>query len=187
MHMLTRLTPLLLAVSLFGAAPDTEKLEALKTGDAAAAALLKNLGGNLKKHMKAGGPSDALAFCSTQAISLTQDTDSALGEKVSVKRITLKPRNPGNGAVGTDKAVLEALHTLHQNGVDLPPHLLKPTAEGYRYYKPLVINNPVCLKCHGSDVNPALKTQIDKSYGSDMAIGYKMGDLRGAIVVDIKK
>lgn len=178
------LTLLLLTTSLLWG--DAQQAEAVKTGDAAAAALLKTLGGNLKKHLEAGGPSDALTFCSTQAITLAHDTDKALGENVSVKRITLQPRNLGNAAEGTDKAVLEALQALNRNGVELPSYLIKKSEDGYRYYKPLVIDKPVCLKCHGTEVDPALKTQIDKTYGDDRAMGYRMGDLRGAIVVDIK-
>jgi hypothetical protein len=159
----------------------------VKTGNAASQLLLKTLGGNLKKHMKAGGPADALQFCSTKAAELTAKVDNQLGKNVSVKRVTLKPRNPANEATGDEKAVLEALETLHANHVRLPRHLVEKTQSGYKYYKPLLINKPVCLKCHGSNIDPALKAKIDKTYPTDKATGYKMGDLRGAIVVTIKQ
>ncbi|NPA30182.1 MAG: DUF3365 domain-containing protein [Epsilonproteobacteria bacterium] len=161
--------------------------KAVKIGNKASKKLLKTLGGNLKKHMKAGGPADALAFCAANAADLTAKVDRELGKKVTIKRITLKPRNPANEAKGEEKAILKALETLNYNGVKLPKHLVQKTASGYRYYKPLVIKKQVCLKCHGPNIAPKLKAVIDKHYPTDKARGYKMGDLRGAIVVDIQK
>ena len=103
------------------------------------------------------------------------------------KSITLKPRNPANEAHGDERKVLEALQTLNEAHVKLPAHLVQKTEQGYRYYKPLLINKKVCLKCHGTDIAPKLKAELDKKYPTDKARGYKMGDLRGAIVVDIKQ
>jgi hypothetical protein len=183
----------LLCVSALIAAPGEKQKQdpaiqnAYKTGDETAKTLLKTLGGNLKKHIKTGGPADALTFCSTQAIPLTQAVNGKLPKGVGVKRITLKTRNPGNAAEGKDKAVLQALQMLNKNDVRLPGRLLRDNGDSYTYYKPLVINKPVCLKCHGTQIDPKLKAQINKVYGSDTATGYKMGDLRGAVVVTIKK
>ncbi|WP_353662566.1 DUF3365 domain-containing protein [Hydrogenimonas sp. SS33] len=159
----------------------------VETGNAASRLLLKTLGGNLKKHMKKGGPAEAFGFCSTHAADLTAEVDNRLGKRVSIKRVTLKPRNPANEAAGDEKAVLEALETLDKNHVRLPRHLIEKTPGGYKYYKPLVINKKVCLKCHGTHIDPALKAKIDKTYPTDKATGYKMGDLRGAVVVTIKQ
>ena len=161
--------------------------QVVKIGNETSQLLLKTLGGNLKKHMKAGGPADALKFCSGHARELTDEVNGKLQPGVSVKRITLKPRNPLNEAKGDEREVLQALETLNRNGVRLPRHLVQKTAEGYKFYKPLKIGKKVCLKCHGTDIDPKLDEQIRKSYRMDKARGYKMGDLRGAIVVEIKK
>ena len=161
--------------------------EVVKVGNHASQLLLKTLGGNLKKHMKKGGPADALSFCSMNAADLTAKVDRELGDKVSIKRVTLKPRNPANEATGDEKEVLQALDILNRNHVRLPRHLIEKTEEGYKYYKPLRITKKVCLKCHGTDIDPKLKAEIAKRYPTDKATGYKMGDLRGAIVVTIKK
>ncbi|BBG65772.1 cytochrome c family protein [Hydrogenimonas sp.] len=164
-----------------------EMSRVVETGKEASRLLLKTLGGNMKKHMKAGGAKEALSFCSMNAASLTAEVDEKLGKDVSVKRITLKPRNPANLAEGDEKEVLEALEILKRNGVQLPKYLLQKRAGGYKFYKPLVINKKVCLKCHGSNIDPNLEAQIRKTYPTDKATGYKMGDLRGAIVVTIEK
>ena len=157
----------------------------VRIGNEASKKLLKTLGGNLKKRMKAGGPTEAFAFCSAHARELTEKVNTQLPSGIKVKRITLKPRNPLNDAKGDERAILEALDTLNRNGVRLPSHLVQKTADGYRFYKPLKIGKKVCLKCHGTHIDPKLDEQIGKTYKMDKARGYKMGDLRGAIVVDI--
>jgi hypothetical protein len=159
----------------------------VSTGNAAAKLLMQTLGGNLKKHLKHGGPAEALEFCAMHASELTAKVDNELGKKVSIKRITLKPRNPANEAQGDERAVLEALEKLHKADVRLPRHLIEKTKTGYKYYKPLIINKKLCLVCHGEHINPALEAKIKKIYPTDKATGYKMGDLRGAIVVEIGK
>ncbi|WOE68782.1 DUF3365 domain-containing protein [Hydrogenimonas thermophila] len=166
---------------------DGEISQVVKTGQNATKLLLKTLGGNMKKHMKSGGPADALNFCALNASKLTAKVDEKLGKNVSVKRITLKPRNPANEAEKDERRVLEALQTLHETGVRLPRHLIQKTDDGYKFYKPLKIAKKVCLKCHGTNIDPKLEKTIAKFYPTDKATGYKMGDLRGAIVVTIKK
>jgi len=159
------------------------------TGQKASAELLKTLGGNLQKHLKSGGPMEAFGFCSDQAFALTEAVDKSMGADVSVKRISLKYRNPANAPEADEKAVLESLETLKKNGVVLPSELVESAGNGtYKYYKPLLINKEACLKCHGDiDKNPALAKAIKERYPADKAVGYKMNDLRGAIVVTVKK
>ena len=158
-------------------------------GEKASAELLKTLGGNLQKHMKAGGPMDALNFCSGNAYTLTEQVSKEMGADVSVKRVSLKYRNPVNAPQPDEKAVLESLQTLQTNGVVLPKDLVESVGNGtYKYYKPLLINKEACLKCHGDiGKDSALAKAIAERYPEDKATGYKMNDLRGVIVVTVKK
>ena len=41
----------------------------------------------------------------------------------------------------------------------------------------------VCLTCHGNDIDPELKAQIDAFYPEDRATGFKLGALRGAFTI----
>jgi hypothetical protein len=41
----------------------------------------------------------------------------------------------------------------------------------------------VCLTCHGQDVDPKLKAEIDRMYPNDQAIGFEEGDIRGAVSI----
>jgi hypothetical protein len=40
-----------------------------------------------------------------------------------------------------------------------------------------------CLKCHGTDIDPAVAAKLDALYPKDMARGYKAGDVRGAFTL----
>lgn len=162
----------------------------IETGKKSSMLLLKTLGGNLKRHMKAGGPMEAAEFCATNAYPLTDKVSNDLGRDVTVKRISLKYRNPANKpASKTETAVLESFQALQDQNVMLPEYLVERVSfDTYKYYKPLNINKGVCLKCHGNiSNNPELANYIGKNYPEDKATGYKMGDLRGAIVVTVKK
>lgn len=161
----------------------------IKTGQEVSKTLLQTLGKNLKKHMKAGGPIAAAEFCTTKAYALTESVDTKYGKDVAVKRISLKERNPANMPQGEEKIILESLDNLQKNGVTLPPYLVeRVNKETYKFYKPLLINKQVCLKCHGNiSENQKLSQYLSKTYPHDRATGYSMGDLRGVIVVTIKK
>jgi len=167
-----------------------EEIDAVKTvGQKASSELLKTLGGNLQAHLKAGGAMDAFHFCSDQAYPLTESVDKELGAEVAVKRVSLKYRNPANAPQKDEKAILEALETLKANNAVLPAEIVEVVGDGtYKYYKPLLINKEACLKCHGDiDKTPPLADAIRKRYPEDTATGYKMNDIRGAIVVTVKK
>jgi len=160
----------------------------IKTGKQSSKLLLKTLGSNMKKNMKAGGPMKALDFCSQEAYNLTEKVNKQLQKGVTIKRISMKYRNPSNKPEADETAVLEALAKLKSANVILPKKIVqKVSADTYKYYKPLVINKKVCLKCHGDIQNKKLQDEIAKKYPTDKATHYKMGDLRGAIVVTIKK
>ncbi len=161
----------------------------VKTGNEVSMNLLKALGKNLKEHMQKEGPVAAAKFCNEQAFLLTEFTDKKAGEDVTVKRISLKDRNPANRPEGSEKIVMDALQTLQDNNVILPKFLVERVNKNtMKYYKPLNINKGVCLKCHGNiSKNPKLSKFMKDHYPDDKATNYKMGDLRGAVVVTVKK
>jgi len=162
---------------------------AVKTGQEVSTTLLKTLGKNLKGHMKKGGPIAAAKFCNSEAYALTLKVDQKFGKDISVKRISSKTRNSANEAVGNEKQILSSLEGLSEAGVVLPPYVVeRVTVDTYKFYKPLMINKQVCLKCHGNvNKNPKLANFLHEAYPNDKATGYNMGDLRGLIVVTIKK
>jgi hypothetical protein len=51
----------------------------------------------------------------------------------------------------------------------------------------LLIAGPVCLNCHGptEQLGTDVKAVLETFYPNDRAIGYRLGDLRGAVSVKI--
>lgn len=156
-------------------------------GQQASMKLIKTLGSELKRTIKKEGLSKSVEFCATKAMPMTEQVNSELGDKLSIKRISLKPRNPVNIPAEDEKRILEALSILNQEGVKVTPVVKQIDETTFKYIKPLKINKPICLKCHGSAINPQVASTIKKLYPNDSATGYHMNDLRGAIVVTIKK
>lgn len=190
MHLFPSLLLISLSTVLLLGAPQNKQDKALNaviaTGQYSAKLLLKTLGSNMKKKMKAGGLMKALDFCSQEAYNLTEDVNQKLPNGIQVKRISLKYRNPANKPETDEEVVLEALQKLKSAHVMMPKQLVqKVNATTFKYYKPLLINKKVCLKCHGNIKDTDLKRAIAQRYPIDKATHYKMGDLRGAVVVTI--
>lgn len=171
-----------IATILYGNTYDNTVLA--ERGEKAASALIQNLGSELKAKMLTAGPVEAVKFCSNNALSLTEQT--GIKEGVKIKRVTLNERNPVNAPSSQERTLLEEWTAKVQKGENIQPRLVQNKKDEYTYYKPLIINNDVCLKCHGTldEQSPLAKT-IKETYPNDRATGYKMGDLRGMIAVTI--
>jgi len=176
---------------LIAAVPNKQNRElknVVKMGQKSSKMLLKTLGSNMKKNLKAGGALQALDFCSNEAYNLTETVNQRLPRGVRVKRVSIKFRNPANAPQADEAKVLKIFQSMKDNNIVLPNHLVeKVDAKVYKFYKPLLINKKVCLKCHGDVKDTDLKRAIADRYPIDKAKHYKMGDLRGAIVVTIDK
>lgn len=176
--------PLTLASTLLIASPSSEEQIALK-GNQISSALLQKLGGELKNQMQTTGAMGALNFCSQNALTLTEQV--AKESKTSIKRISINYRNPVNKANTEETTLLQEWEKLVKNGQPLPSHKVVTVSENtVMFYKPIVINNEACLKCHGN-VEGDLAKAIKAAYPEDKAIGYKMGDLRGMIAIEMAR
>ena len=160
----------------------------MKIGKESAKILFKTLEPQLKKKIKKDGFAKAGEFCANEAQKITLEVNEKLKKGVSVKRISLKSRNSLNAPSASEENILKVFDLLNSSNVKLKP-LVQEEANSYKFYKPLVIKKGVCLKCHGNDntIDKDAKTFFAKKYPNDKATGYKMGDVRGAIVVEIDK
>ena len=166
----------------------SELKEVKKTAKSAIMKVGGTLKKNLQKEMKAKGAVGAAKFCSLSAVPLAKKVSMTLPEGVSVKRITSKARNMDNKANDEEMAILNELELAKSNG-NMPKMVVKKISSNhYQVYKPIVMGG-VCLLCHGtSSVRDAgAYKEILKHYPKDMAVDYKMGDLRGAFLVNITK
>ncbi len=181
--------PILLvaSASLLNAATNKEIKQEAKS------AIMK-MGGALKSHMKqnmkAGGPEQAAGFCLQEASAIAKEVNASYPKGVSVKRVSLKYRNPANKPTADEAEVLEQIQSDVDAHKAVPKMIVKELAKNsYKVYKPVFINKGVCLTCHGDAQtrdSEAYK-RIAAKYPHDKAVGYKKGDFRGAFVVTIVK
>lgn len=149
---------------------------------------VKQLGGHLKKEMKANGPVAAIKVCKDVAPKIAQKLSLENGWKVT--RVTSKPRNALLGTADLwEQKTLTEFETRASKGESYASmaksEVVEESGKSYfRYMKPLAVK-PVCLNCHGNDeqINDMVKAELDKAYPYDLARGYKTGDLRGAVSI----
>ena len=140
------------------------------------------LGKNLINAIQTSGPEGALAFCNLEAYPLTDSMATHLG--VHIKRVTDKPRNPGNLANKDEmKYITTAKESLSQ-GEEIKPIIQRGEGQLKGYYP--ILTNQMCLQCHGKpdkDITPATLGKIKELYPEDKATGYSENELRGIWVV----
>ena len=158
---------------------DSTQAALLAFADAAKQALGKNLMQALEK----GGPTYAVDFCNTRAIPLTDSVANFHG--LAIKRVSNKPRNPGNAASLAETQIMEILETRHTSGSDWTPMFTE--ADGLQKAFVPITTNAMCLKCHGTpnkEIAPETWAAIQFRYPGDQATGYAENQLRGLFVVE---
>jgi len=142
---------------------------------------LKELKSNLKTQIKTNGFPKALKYCAHNAYSIVYNISKKY-PNATIKRVTLKPRNPLDKADKNDEIVLN----MFEKNKNLKEIVLKKENKTL-IYKPIYISKQVCLKCHGENIDSKIKSEIHTYYPNDKATGYKLGDLRGAFKIEISK
>ncbi|MCK5696690.1 MAG: DUF3365 domain-containing protein [Gammaproteobacteria bacterium] len=145
----------------------------------------KTLKGELKAGMKKGGPVNAIQVCNEKALQIGTTVSEENGVKLS--RTSLKLRNQDNTPKAWEKTVLEQFNERHSKGESAKKMEFSEIVEvdgqkQYRYMKAMGVSK-TCLNCHGSGLLPAVQEKITSLYPEDKAVGYDVGDIRGAIVL----
>lgn len=149
--------------------------------------LMQSVRGVLIEMVKDGKFAEAADACSTTAQEMTRNYAESHG--IKVYRVSLKSRNPLNRP---DKLEKRQLKNFDKQAAEnaLAKEYYEVVKSGNKrellYMKPLVTQE-MCLKCHGgeSQIPADVKKILLANYPKDKAIGYKTGDVRGAIVVRI--
>jgi len=167
--------------------PDLETA-ALERGRAIAGQAFALLSTNLARALAEGGLTNALPYCSARAYPLTEQV--AATNRVRLRRLTHKPRNPTNAPAAGELAVLRGFQLALGRG-ETPAPVVRATASNtVVFYSPIVITNPLCLQCHGvpgRDLPPATLALLQTLYPQDQATGFQLGDLRGAWRVEFDR
>ena len=150
---------------------------------------IKALAGNLKKElsssMQSGGPVAAVQTCNIKAPQITE----ALNDSLTIKRTSLKLRNPNNAPDAWEKKILTAFQQKLAGGtpVEQLVHSEKiKTSSGTQLRMMRAIpTQGFCLSCHGDKqtMSKELAETLKQFYPHDLATGYQAGQIRGAFSV----
>ena len=148
---------------------------------------LQQLQSELQREL-ASGPAEAATICRDIAPLLASQLSRRNGWQVT--RVGTRVRNPLLGLPDAwERQVLNEFAARQQQGEDLATltHGEVVEFEGrleYRYMKAIGVQ-PACVTCHGSaaQIPQGVKDSIAQFYPQDQAVGYAIGDLRGAVSI----
>jgi len=177
------------AVPLAQAAGDDAEIQArVDAAKAVTGDFLKQLGGTMKREMKAGGPTAAMKVCRDVAPGIANDMSLENGWKVT--RVGTRVRNPMLGLPDAwEQSVLQDFEKRAAKGEKFDAMTYfevveEPAGKSLRYMKAIGAA-PQCMACHGSaeQIAEPVRAQLKTMYPYDRAVGYKPGDLRGAVSI----
>jgi len=176
----------LLAAGQVPAAGADDSASAVAVAEKAATELMTALKTELQAAMRKGGPVAAIDICSTRAQALSAEIPGRSNRlDVTVKRTSLKFRNPANRPTPEEERVLRNFAAQLQEGAALQP-TTRRTNTALHYYRP-ILTEPLCLSCHGDPdhMDTAVLEALRQRYPEDMAAGYNAGELRGMVSVTV--
>ncbi|WP_201984370.1 c-type heme family protein [Hymenobacter rubidus] len=132
----------------------------------------------IARELATGGVAHAMSLCQPETYRFVDSLAGVL--KATTRRVSERPRNPAN------------------RGVLLPEELKPDTArsikrlsqEVFFYGRPIVLNNSVCLRCHGEigkDISAADYALIKQKFPQDQATGYRLGQAMGAWQLSLRR
>ncbi|KAF1711374.1 hypothetical protein CSC70_05550 [Pseudoxanthomonas kalamensis DSM 18571] len=166
-------------------APDPALLRA----QAAAADFSGQLRAALQQSMQSGGPVAAVDVCHTQAPGIADEVMRQ--HHVRLGRVALpgRNRNPGQAAQDWQLETLQQFQQAVAAGEPAAAQLRVqrdglPDGVSLRMMRGIA-TEPPCLACHGSAVAAPVQAAIRAHYPDDAATGFEVGDLRGALWVEV--
>lgn len=154
--------------------------EVRKLGNSVALGTKQTLGKNLQSAIQEGGVENAIGFCNLNAMPLVDSLSKNYG--AIIRRVSLKARNAMDFPNDIEQKLLEAYKYQKQNSGALKENVQALNDDQYLFTKPIMVENALCLSCHGTAENGMLKETdafIKSKYPEDKATGYEIGDLRG--------
>lgn len=166
----------------------TTELDSIKQkGIAIATQMQQVLGGELKRAIEDSGVTHALNYCNQHAYPLTDSIATLHG--AAIRRVSHKARNPSNQASEDEMQIIDNFKTTLEQGDAVQPVVIAHE-NGYTFFAPIMIQSPLCLKCHGEPEKEIASEDfilINMLYPADRATGFKLNDLRGIWRIDFNK
>lgn len=132
----------------------------------------------LQAAIKTGGLKKAVDVCSLRAPEIAEKMADETGWTIG--RTSLKTRHQNNRPTAQEKAVLDEFVSRKSAGEDLAEmEWWQQQGTSIMYMKAIPMQG-LCLSCHGITVETSLKNHIKELYPRDTAMGFKIGEIRGA-------
>lgn len=146
---------------------------------------MQTLKKELQAGMQEGGPVNAVSVCNLTAPAIASTYSARYGWDVG--RTSLKPRNPANAPDAWERSVLESFEERKRAGEDPAKMEYYEVVDGdgaseLRYMKAIPTAG-LCLACHGEQLDSIVKARLETLYPDDQALGYQVGDIRGAFTI----
>ena len=172
----------ILTLAIGCSVPSTVDESKLESSRALAQSFGMRLKTELKTGLEEGGPVQAIAVCKNVAPQVASELSRQSGAKVA--RTSLRYRNANNAPEPWQARVLKDFDQQAANKeANAPLESFKQEADGTIRYMKAIRTDGVCLACHGESIPPALQESLDRDYPHDRAVGYSLGDVRGAFSI----
>ena len=150
---------------------------------------MTELKGELKAALRGGGTVKAISVCSKAASELADRYSLPPG--VQVGRTSERCRNPENRPDRWEKKGLVLLEKRRLQGETLAgmEHWQEVEEDGkhsFRYLRAIPTGS-LCLRCHGEKIGSKLKKALRRIYPEDQAVGFRLGELRGAFTITLSQ
>ena len=133
-----------------------------------------------------GGPENAIYVCNVVAPVIADSFSQMAG--IDIRRVSLRQRNSQYTPDSFETAVLTKFKAAGTSEPQSYSRLVFDSAniKRLRYMKEIKLGQ-LCVKCHGDPgAFPAsLKAALTQNYPNDRAVGYAVGDSRGAFSVTV--
>lgn len=170
---------LLVIVSSAAGSPANADDPKLEESRALAKTFGMRLKAELKKGLEEGGPLQAVSVCKDIAPRIASELSRQSGANVA--RTSLRFRNPANAPEPWQAQVLRDFEGQTGNGESAGSlEYFSRQDDGTIRYMKGIRTEGVCLVCHGASIPLDLEKRIDFEYPHDRAVGYALGDVRGA-------
>lgn len=161
----------------------TEDAALVSAARAVAQDFAKALLAELTTALQEKGPLGAVDVCREHAPGIARTAGT---QAFTVRRIGTRVRNRStNLPTDAERAILDRFGSIP---ADVRQKEFVPVRDDghFAVYVPITIGAPLCLTCHGpvESIAPELRAHLAERYPEDDAVGYALGDLRGAIVVE---
>src|SRR4029078_1458962 len=156
---------------------------AIQRGDLVIIAIQNATSSELTRALTEGGPGDAIKVCHLSATTLIQRIGREEG--IAAGRTSARLRTPSNAPKPWAAPIVKKYADVKAASVD---GFAVDLGDKVGVMRP-VAHRAVCTPCHGVEekLNPRVRDELKDRYPADHATGFKDGDLRGWLWVEVPK